>query len=113
MSELAVDVSSFSFTFYGSKREDLGRNIDLGDDGVAGTGDAGEGDGVISAREIDWVQPPVGHGDRSGSVDTADERKYIASVEVYLESDTNHDGTNDAQLGTEIMPPLLPLKRRR
>ena len=113
VSELAVDVSSFSFTFYGSKREDLGRNIDLGDDGVAGTGDAGEGDGVISAREIDWVQPPVGHGDRSGSVYTADERKYIASVEVYLESDTNHDGTNDAQLGTEIMPPLLPLKRRR
>lgn len=113
LSTLAAKISSFTFTFYGSKREDLGKNIDLGDDGTSGTSDTGEGDGVISAREIDQVQPPAGHGDRSGSIDTADERKYIASVAVHMESDPDHNGTPDAQLGTEILPPLLSLKRRR
>lgn len=112
-SEPGTDISSFTFTFYGSKREDLGKKIDLGNDGAAGTGDAGEGDGIISEREIDWVQPPAGHGNRSGGIDTEAERKYITSVAVYLEADSNRDGKADAQLGTEIMPPLLPLKRRR
>lgn len=110
---LAARVSSFTFTFYGSKREDLGKNIDLGRDGAAGTGDSGEGDGVISEREIDWVQPPVGHGNRSGAIDTADERKYVTSVGVYIEADHNGDGKADAWLATEIAPPLAPLKRRR
>ena len=111
--KLAASISSFTFTFYGSKREDLGKNIDLGDDGAAATGDAGEGDGIISEREIDWVQPPAGHGNRSGAVDTPDELKYLASVEVYMEADANRDTLTDAKLGTEVMPPLLPLKRRR
>lgn len=113
-SKLAASISSFTFTFYGSKREDLGKNIDLGDDGVAGTGDAGEGDGVISEREIDWTLPAAGgHGDRSGALDTPDEIKYIASIGVYMEADTNRDTLPDANLGTELMPPLLQLKRRR
>jgi prepilin-type N-terminal cleavage/methylation domain-containing protein len=110
---LAVDVSSFSLVYYGSKREDLGKGVDLGNDGAAGTGDAGESDGVIGEREMDWVQPPAGHGDRSGAVDTDDERRYVTSVAVYLETDQNKDGKVDAVLGTEVMPPLLPLKRRR
>ncbi|MDD2804899.1 MAG: hypothetical protein PHV33_05035 [Elusimicrobiales bacterium] len=112
-SRLAVGVSSFTFTFYGSKREDLGKNIDLGADGTASTGDAGEGDGIISAREIDWVLPPTGHGNRSGSLDTEEERRYITAVALQMETDQNHDRTTDASLGTEILPPLLPLKRRR
>ncbi|OGR80537.1 MAG: hypothetical protein A2X32_00870 [Elusimicrobia bacterium GWC2_64_44] len=112
-SRLAVGVSSFTLVYFGSKREDLGKNIDLGADGTASTGDAGEGDGVISAREIDWVQPPTGHGDRSGSLDTEDERRYIASVALQMETDQNRDRTAEAALGTEILPPLLPLKRRR
>ena len=111
--ELSARISSFTFISYGSKREDLGRNIDLGADGVSGTGDAGEGDGIISEREIDWVQPPAGHGDRSGGVDTAAELKYITSVAVYAEADANADRKTDSMLGTEIMPPLLALKRRR
>jgi len=111
--ELAAHISSFTLTCYGSKREDLGRNIDLGNDGVAGTGDAGEGDGIISEREMDWVQSPVGHGNRSGRVDTAGELKYITSVAVYAEADANSDGKPDSMLGSEIMPPLLALKRRR
>ena len=111
--KLAADISSFTFTFYGSKREDLGKNIDLGNDGIASTSDSGEGDGIISEREIDWVQPPTGHGNRSGVIDTANERKYITSVAIYMEADANHDTLPDAKLGTELMPPLLPLKRRR
>jgi prepilin-type N-terminal cleavage/methylation domain-containing protein len=113
VSRLAASVSSFTFTFYGSKREDLGKNIDLGADGAASTGDAGEADGMISEREMDWVLPPAGHGNRSGGLDTADERKYITSAAVYMETDANHDGHVDAHLGTEILPPLLPLKRKR
>lgn len=110
---LAVNISSFSLTCYGSKREDLGRNIDLGPDGAAGTGDAGEEDGIISAREIDWTLSPAGHGNRNGRLDTAGELKYITSVAVYAEADANGDGVPDSVLGTEIMPPLLALKRRR
>lgn len=113
LSTLATNVSSFTFTFYGSRREDLGKNIDLGSDGTPGTGDPGEGDGIVSAREIDWVQAPAGHGNRSGALDTPEERKYITSVGVYMEADENRDGKPDAVLATEIMPPLLPLKRRR
>ena len=110
---LAAGVSSFTLTGYGSKREDLGKNIDLGADGAAGTGDAGESDGIISGREIDWVQSPAGHGNRNGRVDTAGELKYLTSVAVYAEADANSDGKADSMLGTEIMPPLLALKRRR
>ncbi|MEK7722130.1 MAG: type II secretion system protein [Elusimicrobiota bacterium] len=111
--ELAARISSFTLTCYGSKREDLGRNIDRGSDGLSGTGDAGEEDGIISEREIDWVQPPAGHGNRSGRVDTVAELKYVTSVAIYAEADANADGKPDSMLGTEIMPPLLALKRRR
>ena len=110
---LAADISSFTLTAYGSKREDLGKNVDLGRDGIAGTGDAGESDGIISEREIDWVQAPAGHGNRNGRVDTAGELKYITSVAVYAEADANADGKPDSLLGTELLPPLLALKRRR
>ena len=59
------------------------------------------------------MQSPVGHGNRSGRVDTAGELKYITSVAVYAEADANSDGKPDSMLGSEIMPPLLALKRRR
>lgn len=113
VSELAVNVSSFSLTCFGAKREDLGRKVDLGNDGAPGTGDAGEEDGVISEREIDWTRPPAGHGDRSGRLDAPGELKYVTSVSVYAEVDANSDRRPDSMLGTEIMPPLLALKRRR
>ncbi|MBI4656726.1 MAG: hypothetical protein HY746_08290 [Elusimicrobia bacterium] len=108
-----VSLKKFELTYYGSKREDLGRNIDLGNDGLPNTLDTGEGDGIISAREIDWALPATGHGNRSGSVDTTNELKYITSIAIALESDSNGDGTTDAKLNTELSPPLLPLKRKR
>ncbi|KAF0127190.1 MAG: hypothetical protein FD189_457 [Elusimicrobia bacterium] len=114
VTKLAVNISSFSFTAFGSKREDLGRNIDLGDDGMPGTADAGEGDGIITAREIDWVRPAQGgHGNRSGAVDTVDELKYVTTLELYAECDYNSDGRPDSFLRTHVSPPLVPLRRRR
>ncbi|MFH0948179.1 MAG: hypothetical protein V1833_04180 [Elusimicrobiota bacterium] len=109
--ELAVHVTSFTLTYYGSKRNDLGRYIDLGNDGVASTNDAGENDGIISEREIDWVIPPMGHGNRNNRLDADNEMKYITSVGVHLEMDKNNDGVTDYKIDTEIMPPFLSLKK--
>jgi len=106
-------VTRLEFSYSGSKREDLGKYIDVGNDGVAGTGDAGENDGKISLREIDWTQSPLGHGNRSGKVDTSQELKYITTIGILLEFDKNGDGIVDAKLETELMPPMLPLKAKR
>ncbi len=107
------EVTKFEFTYSGSKREDLGKFIDLGNDGVAGTKDYGENDGKISLREIDWTLPPTGHGNRSGTIDTGQELRYITTIGLKLELDRNKDGLVDAKLETELMPPMLPLKWRR
>lgn len=109
---IATNISSFTITYYGSKSEDLGQFIDLGNDGNGATGDTGENDGIISPREIDWVQPATGHGNRSGRIDTANERRYIVSLHLYIAQDLNGDGTNDFKLETQLLPPLLTVKRR-
>jgi hypothetical protein len=108
---IATNISSFTLTYYGSKSEDLGNLIDLGNDGAAGTNDTGESDGIISAREIDWVQAPTGAGNRSGLIDTADERRYIVTIHLYVAQDLNGDGKDDFKLETQLAPPLLPIKR--
>ena len=51
---VAVDVSSFTLTYWGSKGNLLGLKIDLGADGLAATGDSGENDGIISAAGWTW-----------------------------------------------------------
>lgn len=109
---LAQNISTFSITYFGSRREDLGKNIDLGNDGVGGTNDTGENDGIITSREIDWVLPPRGHGNRSGQIDTPDELRYISTINIKMALDKNNDGTDDAKIETEIWPPMLILKRR-
>lgn len=108
---VAINVSSLTFTYYGSKNENLGKFIDLGNDGAAGTGDTGESDGIISAREIDWVQPATGAGDRSGLIDTATERQYIMTIHFAIAQDKNRDGKEDYRLETQVAPPLVPVKR--
>jgi len=52
---VAADISTFTLAYFGNKGNALGSNIDLGDDGAVGTGDAGENDGIITAREIENV----------------------------------------------------------
>jgi len=111
--EVVGKVTNLEFSYSGSKREDLGKYIDVGNDGVSGTGDVGENDGKITLREIDWTLPPTGHGNRSGSVDTVQELRYITKIELKLELDKNGDGIVDAKLHTEFIPPMLSLKVRR
>ncbi|MBI5573818.1 MAG: prepilin-type N-terminal cleavage/methylation domain-containing protein [Elusimicrobia bacterium] len=97
--ELAVNITSFTLTYLGAKRNDLGRYVDTNNDGI------------ISASEIDSVLPPTGHGNNNGRLDTDAEMKYIVSIGVYLEMDKNSDGITDYKIDTEIMPPLLSLKK--
>ena len=109
---LMVNVSTFNFTCWGNKANSLGRNLDRGNDGLSGTGDSGENDGMISGREVDMVAPVAGMGDRNGLLDTTNERRYITAIRVYLGSDRNRDGTTDYAVETDVYPPLLPLKSR-
>ena len=111
--EAVIDgISYFAITPYGAKREDMGKNIDTGNDGVPNTGDSGENDGIITAREIDWTLPARGHGNRSGGIDTPRELKYICSLYIEIGVDKNSDGVEEYRLRTEIAPPLLTVKRR-
>ena len=109
---LLTEVSTFTLAYYGNKANSLGKSIDLGNDGVAGTGDAGESDGVITVREMDMVQPAAGMGNRNGGLDLANERRYITEVRVYVGSDRNKDGRTEYAVETDVYPPLLPLKSR-
>ncbi|MCD6413820.1 MAG: hypothetical protein J7L54_06725 [Elusimicrobia bacterium] len=111
--KLLDGVTYLNFVYWGSKKEDLGKNIDLGEDGEPNTGDEDEDDGLISATEIDMVSPPTGHGNRNGSLDTADELRYVVSVYAEIGYDENGDGVEDARLKTELAPPLLVLKTRQ
>lgn len=97
--ELAVNITSFTLTYLGAKRNDLGRYVDSNNDGI------------ISASEIDSVLPPTGHGNNNGRLDTDNEMKYIASIGIYIEMDKNSDGVTDYKIETEILPPLLSLKK--
>jgi len=109
---IATNVSTFTLTYFGNKANDLGRNIDLGNDGGTGTGDAGENDGIITATEIDMVPAPAGMGDRSGALDLVNERRYITTIRLYFGMDRNLDGNNDFTVETDVYPTLLPLKSR-
>lgn len=109
---LLSNASSFSMEYFGNKANLLGRSIDLGHDGESGTADPGEADGIITAVEMDMTDPPLGMGDRSGSLDTRDERRYITAIRVGIGEDRNQDGEPDHELETDILPPLLPLRSR-
>lgn len=97
---IATNVSTFTLTYFGNKANDLGRNIDS------------DNDGIITAREMDWVQAPAGMGNRSGGLDSANERRYITTLRVYFGMDRNSDGKSDFTVETDVYPPLLPLKSR-
>ena len=112
LKRIMLNVSTFTLTYWGNKANSLGKTIDRGNDGLASTGDAGEGDGIISATEMDMVAASAGMGDRNGKLDTANERRYITSVRITLGSDKNKDGKTDYVVETDVYPPLIPLKSR-
>ncbi|MDE2290884.1 MAG: prepilin-type N-terminal cleavage/methylation domain-containing protein [Elusimicrobia bacterium] len=98
LKRIATDVSTFTLTYFGSKANSLGKNIDL------------NGDGIVTAAEIDAAVPPVGMGNADGALDTADEMLYVTSVRVRLGLDVNKDGKTDEEVETDVYPPMLPLK---
>lgn len=97
---IMTDVSSFTLTYFGNKANALGRNIDA------------NADGIISSNEMDSVTAPNGMGDNNGKLDTANEKRYITMIRIYLASDRNRDGKTDYGVETDVYPPLLPLKSR-
>ena len=109
---LAVNVSTFTLTYLGNKANALGKSIDLGSDGNSATGDAGEGDGIITQTEMDMVPAPAGMGNRNGELDLGNERRYITTLRVKLGLDRNRDGKTDYEVETDVYPPLLALKSR-
>ncbi len=96
--KLALNVSTFTLTYYGNKANNLGKSIDQ------------NGDGVITAYEMDFVQAPTGMGNRNGSLDAKNELRYVTSLRVKLGLDKNKDGKTDYEVETDVYPPLLPLK---
>ena len=111
ISILATNVARLTFSYFGSKANKLGANLDLGHDGLPGTSDVGENDGIIDQYEIDMVGPANGgDGNRNGKLDTANEYRYITGIRIDLELNPNKNGQTNVKLSTEIYPPLLPLK---
>lgn len=104
--------ATFTMTYFGNKANPLGKSIDLGNDGIAGTGDPGENDGIITAVEMDRVQPPQGMGNSNGLLDTTNEKRYITSVRINIAAGQNKDGTADYAIETDIYPTMLSLKSR-
>jgi prepilin-type N-terminal cleavage/methylation domain-containing protein len=96
--KLLPDVSSFTFTYWGSKANQLGMNCDA------------NSDGIVSAVEIDACAPPGGAGNNNGRLDTAGELSYLTTIRINVSVDVNHDGKNEYSLETDVYPPLLPLK---
>ncbi|RLD17496.1 MAG: hypothetical protein DRI36_03595 [Caldiserica bacterium] len=85
------------FSYFGSKDELLsinGVNIDY------------NGDGIVTQEEMDEA------GNNNGELDLKEERDYIVSIRINLSVDINNDGETDYNLNTEILPPMLYLKRR-
>jgi prepilin-type N-terminal cleavage/methylation domain-containing protein len=96
VTKLLADVSTFTFTYFGSKGNTLGRAIDT------------NGDGIISASEMDCAA--ASGGNCNGVLDLQIERNFITTIRVDFSVDTNHDGKTDYAIETDVYPPLLPLK---
>jgi prepilin-type N-terminal cleavage/methylation domain-containing protein len=107
---IAPGIAYATFTYYGNVENALGAKLDTGHDGIAGSSDAGEKDGIVDSTEIDMTAPPDGAGNRNGLLDTPEEMKYLTSVRIHFEIDNNKDNKIDFTLNTEVYPPMLPLK---
>lgn len=98
ITRLLPNVSTFTLSYYGNKANNLGKNIDQ------------NGDGIITSYEMDYVLPPSGMGNRNGTLDLKNERRYITSVRLYVGADRNRDGKTEYAIETDVYPVLLPLK---
>lgn len=114
----SLAANGFRVEYFGNVTEPLGLQIDHGNDGLPGTADAGEGDRIITDREIDMALPAQGgNGNQSSlvipfeKIDTPVERQYIFFLSVQVAQDKNGDGIEEFSLRTEIPPLLLPVRR--
>lgn len=94
--KLLANVSTFTFTYYGNKANQLGAAIDT------------DGDGTITQTEMDCAAG--GGGNCNGSLDLQVERNYITTIRLSVGVDVNKDGQQKYQVDTDVYPPLLPLK---
>jgi prepilin-type N-terminal cleavage/methylation domain-containing protein len=85
------------FGYTGSKDELLS---------IGGASIDSNNDGIVTVDEMDAA------GNNNGNPDIKSERDYIVNIKVNLAVDVNHDEKIDAEMNTEIMPPLLYIKRR-
>ncbi len=93
-------ISTGVFNFYGSENEFLSPGATTYDT---------NNDGLVSVQEID---APANGGNGTGRIDNAAELKAIVTAALSIDVDANRDGKPDASMSTEIMPPMLYLKRR-
>jgi hypothetical protein len=103
---VAERLTGLKFAYRGSREERA--ELDAGADGISGTADVGEGDGIVTDVEIDARS---GLGNKNGRLDTFDERQALSSVELWMAHDANGDKKPDAEIGMEFSPVFLPLKR--
>jgi hypothetical protein len=108
--KVADNVMSCTFSYFGSKSNELGENIDTGADGIPNTGDVGENDGIISPLEISKTLPPLGSGNGNTVLDTPSEVAYLTTISIKVQFDSNNDRISDFTIGTEITPPLMGIK---
>lgn len=92
--------STGAFAFYGSRNDMLAPGT---------TGYDTNANGIVTGAEIDAV---ANGGNGDGQIDTAAERNAVVTVSVSLAEDRNRDGTPDSSLSTEVLPPLVYLKKR-
>ncbi|MDE2492094.1 MAG: prepilin-type N-terminal cleavage/methylation domain-containing protein [Elusimicrobia bacterium] len=94
--KLLDHVSTFTLTYWGNKANALGSGIDT------------NGDGIISASEMDC--DPNSGGNCDGALDLQVERNFITTIRVDVGVDVNDDGKTDYSVEDDVYPPLLPLK---
>lgn len=96
--ELMPHVSTFTLAYFGSKANLLGRSIDL------------DGDGVITAAEMDAALAPRGQGNADGALDTPGELSYVTQIHILLGWSPSGGGASAYESESDVYPPLLPLK---
>ncbi|MFH1283673.1 MAG: prepilin-type N-terminal cleavage/methylation domain-containing protein [bacterium] len=110
---LSEGINRLTLRYFGLKQDPNCQTIDLGEDGLPGTGDTGENDGMITQAEMMNVSPANGgQSNLNGVFDLKAERDLISSIYIEIGIDLNDDDKEEEILSVEIMPPMLPLKRR-
>jgi prepilin-type N-terminal cleavage/methylation domain-containing protein len=91
-----VQTNKAVFNYFGSKDPYIS---------LTGAGLDTNSDGIVTSTEIDMA------GNKNGKIDTQAERDYVSLIKLYLSSDINRDGKPEYDINTNLLPPMLYLKR--